>query len=236
MRVTILVFIFLIGNPFLQLDNGLLAQPDDSIYVAYFKRDIEIVDPNYKRNYNYMLRKVKRVYPYALYAKELLENYEADISEIEKKRQIKKYGKTAHEKLMDDFEYVIRDMYVSDGKILMKLVYRETGISVYDIIAKYRGKMKAGWYSTVGKMFEQDLKAAYQPDKEDWLIERIVKEIEAGKHKLDELKLLSKEEFLEIKKSDKEKAKKAAEVRKERERLKKETEKALKKAAKEKGK
>lgn len=215
--------------PFIIGVQNVFSQQDDSLYVAYFKKDIEVVDPNFKRNYDYMLRKIKRVYPYAQYAKTLLEAYEKDVRELDKKRQIKKYGKTAHEKLMDDFEYVIRDMYVSDGKVLMKLVYRETGHSVYDIIAKYRGKLKANWYSTVGKMFEQDLKITYHADKEDWLIERIVKEIEAGKHKVNDLKLLSKEEFKVIKKNDKARSKATKERLKKLEKEKKEKEKAEKK-------
>lgn len=229
MRTTFFNYFVLAILPMLVGAPTLFSQNEDSMYVAYFKKDIEVVDPNYKRNYDYMLRKIKRVYPYAQYAKTLLDDYEKDVQELDKKRQIKKYGKTAHEKLMDDFEYVIRDMYVSDGKILMKLVYRETGHSVYDIIAKYRGKLKASWYSTVGKMFEQDLKATYHPDKEDWLIERIIKEIEAGKHKVNTLKLITKEEFKEIKKSDKARSKATKERLKTLEKEKKEKEKAEKK-------
>lgn len=225
MKATISILISFFFLQMFAFGNFGLSQNEDSLYVAYFKRDIEIVDPNFKRNYNYMLRKLKRVYPYAVYAKKLLDDYEKDVSELDKKRQIKKYGKTAHEKLIDDFEYVIKDMYVSDGKVLMKLVYRETGITVYDIIAKYRGKLKAGWYSTMGKIFEQDLRIEYFPDKQDWLIERIVKEIEQGKHKVDDLKLLTKEEFKEIKKSDKQTKKKNNALHKERLKLKKEADK-----------
>jgi len=228
MRLTFFQLFLLLALPLLSGNTTAFSQHEDSLYVAYFKKDIEVVDPNFKRNYDYMLRKIKRIYPYAQYAKSLLEDYEKDVQELDKKRQIKKYGKTAHEKLMDDFEYVIRDMYVSDGKVLMKLVYRETGHSVYDIISKYRGKLKAGWYSAIGKLFEQDLKATYNPEKEDWLIERIVKEVEAGKHKVSNLKLISKDEFKEIKKNDKARSKAAKERMKAIEKAKKEKEKAEK--------
>jgi len=230
MKATISILISFFIVQIFSFGNFGFGQNEDSVYVAYFKRDIEIVDPNYRRNYNEMLKKIKRVYPYAMYAKKLLDDYESDVSELEKKRQIKKYGKTAHEKLIDDFEYVIKDMYVSDGKVLMKLVYRETGITVYDIIAKYRGKLKASWYTTMGKIFEQDLKVEYYPDKQDWLIERIVKEVEEGKHKVNELKLLSKEDFKEIKRSDKQRSKetkaKYKELNKANEKASKETKKS----------
>jgi len=208
------------------------AQEDDSIYYAFFRKDVEIVDPDYKRNYAMMVIRIKRVYGYALHAKQLLEEYESDLSPEAKKRQMKKYGKTAHKKLVDDFEYAIKNMYVNDGKVLMKLVHRETGHTVYDIIAKYRGPLKAGWYASMGKLFEQDLKANYNGDKEDWLMERIIKEIEAGKHKIDPPALLTKEEFKVIRKKDKETKKENTAKRKEREKLKKEEEKAKKRAGK----
>lgn len=224
-----ILFVFLGTLSGIQLAHG---QEDDSIFYAFFRKDVEIVDPNYKRNYAVMLMRIKRVYGYALHAKHLLEEYESDLSAEAKKRQLKKYGKTAHKKLVDDFEYAIKNMYVNDGKVLMKLVYRETGHSVYDIIARYRGTLKAGWYSSIGKLFEQDLKATYNPDKEDWLIERIVKEIEAGKHVYDPPALLSKEDFKEIKKKDKQTKKENTAKRKEREKLKKEEEKAKKREGK----
>jgi hypothetical protein len=198
------------------LPFSVTAQNEDSLYFSFFKGEIEITDPNYTAKYNYMLTKLKRVYPYAIYAKQLFENYEKDIAELDKKKQIKKYGKTAHEKLIEDFEYVVRDMYISDGKVLMKLIHRETGNSVYDIIHKYRGKFKATWYSTMGKLFDQDLKSTYNPDKEDWLIERIVSEIEQGKHKVGNLKLITKEEFKEIKEQDKKRKKELKRKRKEK--------------------
>jgi hypothetical protein len=208
------------------------AQEDDSVFYAFFRKDVEIVDPNYKRNYAMMVMRIKRVYGYALHARDLLEEYEKDLSPEAQKRQLKKYGKTAHKKLVDDFEYAIKNMYVNDGKVLMKLVHRETGHTVYDIIAKYRGPLKAGWYASMGKLFEQDLKAVYNGDKEDWLMERIIQEVKAGKHQIDPPALLTKDEFKEIRKKDKETKRENAAKLKERKKEKKRLEKEKKREGK----
>jgi hypothetical protein len=192
-------------------------EDQDSIYGIVFKPMVEITDPDFHKKYTRMVYKMKRIYPLAIHAKELFAAYEKDIAALDKKRQIKKYGKTAQEKLMEDFEYIIRDMYVSDGQLLIKLIHRETEMTVYDIIKKYRGGMHAAWYQGVGKFFEQNLKTTYAPEKEDWLIEYVAKEIEAGKHKLVPFSLMTKEEYKAKKSKQKELQKELKRKNKERE-------------------
>jgi hypothetical protein len=136
-----------------------------------------------------------------VYAKSLLDRYNEDVKELTKERQIKKYGKTALEKLKEDFEYTLKNMYTSEGNLLMKLINRETGITVYDIIDKYRGKGAAGFYNIIGKVFDQNLKATYNP-KKDWLIERVLQDIFAGKYSLYKMDLLTKEKFKTIRKEE----------------------------------
>ena len=195
-------------------------QEADSIFGTVVKPVVEIRDPEFLRNYNRMLYKMKRIYPLALHAKKLFADYEKDVATLDKKRQIKKYGKTAYEKLMDDFEYIIRDMYVSDGQLLVKLIHRETGMSVFEIIKKYRGGLQATYYQSVGFFFDQNTKTTYNPDKEDWLIELIAKEIEAGKHKLYPVQLLTKEQYKAKKTKEKEQKKAAKKKKKEQEKAK----------------
>lgn len=189
-------------------------QEEDTIYGIVLKPAVEIRDPEFLKKYNRTVYKMKRIYPLALHAKQLFADYEKDVASLDKKRQIKKYGKTAYEKLMDDFEYIIRDMYVSDGQLLVKLIHRETGMTVFDILKKYRGGLQATYYQSVGFFFDQNIKTTYSPDGEDWLIELVAKEIEAGKHKLYPIQLLTKEQFKkkkvqgkELKKATKKRAK-----------------------------
>jgi hypothetical protein len=191
-------------------------QEEDTIYGIVLKPSVEIRDPEFMKNYRRMVYKMKRLYPLAKHAKKLFDDYEKDVATLDKKRQIKKYGKTAYEKLMDDFEYIIRDMYVSDGQILVKLINRETGLTVYEIIKKYRGGIKATYYQSVGFFFDQNIKTEYKPDGEDWLIEMVAKEIEEGKHQVYPIKLLSKEEFKKKQAKEKEQKKAAKKKAKEK--------------------
>jgi hypothetical protein len=179
-------------------------QEEDTIYGIVLKSAVEIRDPEFLKKYNRTVYKMKRIYPLALHAKQLFSDYEKDVVSLDKKRQIKKYGKTAYEKLMDDFEYIIRDMYVSDGQLLVKLIHRETGMTVFDILKKYRGGLQATYYQSVGFFFDQNIKTTYNPEGEDWLIELVAKEIEAGKHKLYPIQLLTKEQFKKKKIQEKE--------------------------------
>lgn len=197
--------------------NKAMAQhEDDSLIVGtVVKRTVEIRDPNFLREYNYLLKKMKRIYPLATHAKGLLDQYEKDVNTLDKKRQIKKYGKTAHKKLMDDFEYIIRDMYISDGQLLTKLIHRQTGLTVHAIVKKYRGGATAVWYQGMGKLFEQNTKTEFKPEGKDWMIELIAKEIEEGKHKTVPFKYLSKKEFKTKNKAEKKKRKENSKQRKE---------------------
>lgn len=205
--------------------TSLLSQENDTIYGIVLKPVVEITDPEFQSKYRRMVYKMRRIYPLAIHAKELFDNYERDVAELNKSRQIKKYGKTAHEKLMSDFEYIIRDMYVSDGQLLVKLIHRETGMTVFDIVKKYRGGVKANWYQGVGIFFDQNIKTVFEPEKEDWLIEYVAKEFEAGKHKIEPFKIITKEEYKNkkikqkelsksLKKQKKEKAKEAKQNKK----------------------
>ena len=204
---------------------------EDTIVGIVFKPVVEITDPDFQRKYRSMVYKMRRIYPLAIHAKELFEAYEKDVAELDKKRQIKKYGKTAHEKLMSDFEFIIRDMYVSDGQLLIKLINRETGMTVYDIIKKYRGGAKAMWFQGVGSFFDQNIKTEYDPEKTDWLIEYVAKEIEAGKHQLVPVKFLTKEEFKTKKAKEKELSKELKRKRKEKAKAEKQKAKENKKSS-----
>lgn len=209
------LFIILI---FLSSFPVIYSQEEDSIMGIFPLKGIEVKDPSYERQYKYTLEKVRKIYPYALYAKSLLDRYNEDIKELTKERQLKKYGKTALEKLKEDFEYTLKNMYTSEGNLLMKLINRETGITVYDIIDKYRGKGAAGFYNVIGKLFDQDLKVTYDK-KKDWLIERVLQDIFAGKYSLYEMDLLTKEKFKALREGERIQKKKSKQESREQNKI-----------------
>ncbi len=141
---------------------------------------VPIYSKNYMNQYNRFKRIIVKVYPYALYASDVLYQLEEDSEEINKKRKKKKFYKQAYKGLKDDFKYVMLDLYTSEGKMLMKLVHRETGMSVYQIAEKYRGKKSATIFNAMGKIWDQDVKITFDPLGEDKIAEHVIQDIESG--------------------------------------------------------
>lgn len=152
--------------------------PDSLMEVE--SKPVPIYSKDYLKQYKRFKRIIVKVYPYALYASDVLYELEADSEEITKERKKKRFYKRAYQDLKEDFKYVFLDLYTSEGKMLMKLVHRETGMTVYDIAEKYRGKKSATLFSLMGKIWDQDVKIKYDPTGEDKIAEHVVQDIEAG--------------------------------------------------------
>ncbi len=157
------------------------------------------VDKNFGAKYKRKLDLLIRTYPMALKAKELIDEYESELQGIEKKHKKKKYGKKAHAKLKDEFTFNIRDLYRSEGGLLMKLVYRETGMTVNEIIEKYRGNTRSGVYTGMAKIWGHDLKSTYDPKNpksDDWITEIVIQDIIAGRIEFDtEMRKMNKADY-----------------------------------------
>ncbi len=164
---------------FLIMPAIILCQQGDTM-PTYFHSPIEVIDQDFLDEYNRLKPKVIKVYPYAMYAADALDDLENDIEGIRKRRKRNKYCKMTYKNLKKDFKYVLLDLYTSEGEVLIKLISRETGVSIYDIIKKYKGKKNAVMFNVMGKIFEQDLKVNYD-QKSEAVLEKIIKEIEEGK-------------------------------------------------------
>lgn len=127
-----------------------------------------------------LIRNVKIVYPYAKLAGIKLSEYEDILAGIEDKKERRKVMKKAEDELEEEFGDDLRELTFSQGKILIKLVYRETGHSSYDLVAELRGKFRAFFWQAFARIFGFNLKNEYDPEGDDAEIEFIVKMIEAG--------------------------------------------------------
>ena len=127
-----------------------------------------------------LIRNVKIVYPYAKLAGIKLMEYEEILAGVEDKKARKKIMKQAEKELEEEFGDDLRDFTFSQGKILIKLVYRETGASSYELVAELRGKFRAFFWQAFARIFGFNLKNEYEPEGEDADIEFIVQMIEAG--------------------------------------------------------
>ena len=127
-----------------------------------------------------LIRNVKIVYPYAKIAGIKLREYEEILAGVEDKKTRKKIMKQAEKEIEEEFGDDLRDFTFSQGKILIKLVYRETGASSYELVAELRGKFRAFFWQAFARIFGFNLKNGYDPEGEDAEIEFIVQMIEAG--------------------------------------------------------
>jgi hypothetical protein len=75
----------------------------------------------------------------------------------------------------------MREMTITQGRLLIKLISRETQNSSYDLIRTYKGKLSAMFWQGIARIFGTNLKEEYDPSGEDVLIEKIIQEIESGR-------------------------------------------------------
>lgn len=121
-------------------------------------------------------------YPYARVAGNTLNEINAKLQGIDSKGQRKEIIKSREKELKAQFSDPLTNLSVYQGKVLMKLINRQTGNNCYDIIKEYKGGLTARLYQTVAFFFGSDLKQPYDVahDATDRQIEAIVREIDGS--------------------------------------------------------
>lgn len=128
--------------------------------------------------YNRLRNAVYVTYPYARRAGAVMNDINAKLMAVKEKEDRKKYIKTREKELKKEFNDPLTNLSVYQGKVLMKLINRETGNNCYEIIKEYKGGVTARLYQTVAFFFDSNLKQSYDADTNDATIERIVKEVQ----------------------------------------------------------
>ena len=143
-----------------------------------------------KRRYNRLERDIRKVHPFAKTTSKLLVEYSSIIDSLEQYSGITRYYKKRKifSKIEDDliskYGYSIKRLKKRQGRILIKLIDRETGKTSYDIIKDFRNVFSAGFWQLTAKIFGHDLQAIYNRNKgEDIMIEYIINKIENEKLK-----------------------------------------------------
>ena len=218
-----IIIIFFTVNS-LQAQNENLIE--DTTVLTLQEYDEFDLPSNFHRKYRLLLRRAKRVYPLALHAASIIDSLDNSLAEEEKNRKKKKIVKNTHKELKEDFKFLLKDLYVSEGIVLSKLIYRETGLTVSEIIEKYKSGTQSFVYTSLASFFEQDLDAKYDPQGEDFVLECVIRDLNSGKIPYDsKLKTLDKGDYKEkqkaYKKSKKENKKKIKKIKKEAKKIKK---------------
>ncbi|MBX3241565.1 MAG: DUF4294 domain-containing protein [Chitinophagaceae bacterium] len=118
-------------------------------------------------------------YPYAKKAGIVFNDIEKNLSQIPDKKKRKEYIKTREKELKEEFTKPLTNLSVYQGKVLMKLINRETGNSCYNIIDEYKGSFSAGFWQSVAWVFGSSLKQTYDAQHEDAEIEGFVQEVKS---------------------------------------------------------
>lgn len=132
------------------------------------------------RRYARLVRAVKRVYPIAEEAKVLMKTMESELLALSNKKQQKLYIKGIEKRLIREYTPVLKKMTIYDGRVLLKLIDRQTDDTAFEIIKEFRGGFEAGLWQTLAKLFGNNLKTDYNPEKDDMLLEYIVNLYEKG--------------------------------------------------------
>ena len=161
------------------------ANHTDTVYVAYLPAvyvypQMKFKSKQQERFYWRTVRDVKKTLPYAKMIKADMEYADREMAKLttkkEKKAWWKKYEKYLFKKYEDDF----RNMYASQGRMLMLLLARESDTTSYELIRRYKNKATADFWQIVAKIFKNDLKEDYDGNDKDRIIERVITLVEAG--------------------------------------------------------
>lgn len=132
------------------------------------------------RRYQRLIRHVKKCYPLAQQVRIEMENMERQLLAVKDPEEQKKLTKELQKKLIKQYTPVILKMTISEGKVLLKLIDRETEYTAFQIIKDFRGGFVAGFWQMFAKIFGNNLKMDYKPETRDRLLEQIVTYYELG--------------------------------------------------------
>jgi hypothetical protein len=136
-----------------------------------------------KRQYEQWTRikyNVKKVYPYAILAAAKLKEYDRILEHMPDPKIRKAYLHVCEKDLRNQFEDELKDLSINQGRVLMKLIDRETGKTTYEIVKEMRGSFQACMWQAVARIFGNNMKDDYDADVEDVMIERAIKLVESG--------------------------------------------------------
>lgn len=197
MKYLIFIFILTTSTAWGQQsqDSIDLATTNDTLYTGLILDEFTYRDPQARSDMKYLKSNVKEVYPYAEYAVDILHQVEQETRGMSRNLKIKNAARPYYKKLKSKFKYVVKDMTESEGHALTKIIHYKTNRTIYSIMQKYRGKVRAGFWQMLSGAWDQDLKTKFDP-KRDWMLKKVLKQIEAGQVQVkDQAEAMSREDF-----------------------------------------
>lgn len=147
---------------------------------VYIFRPLKFKNEKERREYYRLVRNVKKTLPLAREInRAVIETYEY-IETLPWQKAREKHLKLVEKGLKEQYTPIMKKLTFSQGKLLIKLVNRQTDSSSYELVKAFMGPFKAGFYQTFAALFGASLKKEYHPEGEDRLTERVVLLVENG--------------------------------------------------------
>lgn len=158
------------------MEGDTLASDVINLDEVFLLDKLQFKTENDRRRYLILRRKTRKVYPYAKIAAERLTVMNERLKTLEKKSDRRKYTKMVQKYVEGEFSEKLKNLTHTEGQILVKLIFRQTGNTAFDLIKELRTGWRAFWYNVTANLFEISLKEEYKPFdvKEDYLIEDIL--------------------------------------------------------------
>ncbi|WP_075589734.1 DUF4294 domain-containing protein [Labilibacter marinus] len=148
--------------------------------------EVKVVQPwkfknnRQQRRYSKLVINIKKTLPYARLAEKRLKEIALELENIEGEKNRKVFLKDAEKELFEEFEKPLRKLTYSQGRMLIKLIDRETGDTSYELIKDLKGGFSAFMWQSVARLFGSNLKSEYDGGGDDAMIEHIILMIDYG--------------------------------------------------------
>ncbi|MDG5799069.1 DUF4294 domain-containing protein [Marinilabiliaceae bacterium ANBcel2] len=149
-------------------------------------KEVKVIAPfNFRdereyRQYHRLIRDIELTLPFARLAAQKLEDISEDVEAAETRRERRRLVRDTERELFDEYEDSLRSLSFRQGRLLMRLIDRETGDTTYEIIREYKGGVSAFFWQGIARIFGANLKDEYEPDRKDLMIEHIIERMDAG--------------------------------------------------------
>jgi len=165
------------NSTYFKIEGDSVFKKEINLKEVVIYKPVVFADNQERLNYFILKRKVLKVYPYAKMASERLSKLNTRLDKIKSKRKQKKYTKMLEKFLQEELTTELKRLTRTEGQILVKLIYRETGSTAYSLVRELRNGFRAFTYNTIAKVFKISLKETYDPlnVREDLFIEDILR-------------------------------------------------------------
>lgn len=166
---------------------GKIDENGDTLLIVYLpevdidlmQRYLQIIDTRQGRR---LANNVRKVYPYAKLAGAKMQEYDSVLANVSDKNERNRLMKQAEKEITDQYTEELKNLTITQGLILVRLIDRETGNTTYQVVQELRGKVRAFFYQGFARLWGYNLKEEYDPhnNPEDDDIETIMTLLERG--------------------------------------------------------